>query len=701
MSAPTDPELRAVHVIPADTAFGRLECRDAVAGLTDRQKRYLLELTRADWAGAKITLLQSSPESADIFTTLHLAFSSRPIPEIVAAALELGLTEADVGAVMVYAAAVFCNLGNYRSFGHTKFVPDVPAQVMALFLGCAADHALPTIMRSWDRCRLMMYRLDPSDRQTGLVADGGRTSYLGSCTREDAEIVGRFLAREGLSAYNTRLSRSGGVLVVHVASVVEGLLACQEFEGRHISVKFGDYSALLKRVVGHLDAAIQHATPQQAKALERYRRSFVFGDHAAHVDGSAAWVEDRSPAVESYMGFIESYADPVGQRGEWEGFVACVNPERGRQFTELASRADVLLPRLPWPRALERPTIHIPDFTSLDVVAFGSSGVPAGINIPNYPDVREDVGYKNVALTNVIQAGDRASESRIPQFVCAADARLKRELGLAAFDVCVGIHELLGHGSGRLVMADAADGVRGTPHPLTGRPIDGPFYQPGETYQSVFGDVASSYEECRAEAAALVLSFEPEALEPFGFAAGAGANADAVADATYIVWLDMMLSGLRGMQMYRPDAGRWGQAHSQARYCLLRVALDAGVVGVAEVVGADGGPDLLLTMPRDALAGAGRAAMRRFILELQTHRSLADPAGIEMYRRWSEVPAEMLRLRDVVMARKRPRSMLVQPHVCEVDGTVEVVDFEPSARGLIESFVARYPDRDPELVRRE
>ena len=47
----------------------------------------------------------------------------------------------------------------------------------------------------------------------------------------------------------------------------------------------------------------------------------------------------------------------------------------------------------------------------------------------------------------------------------------------------VGIHELLGHGSGKLYEAGTLDAealvAAGTKHPLTGQPITGPFYAPG------------------------------------------------------------------------------------------------------------------------------------------------------------------------------------------------------------------------------
>jgi dipeptidyl-peptidase-3 len=49
---------------------------------------------------------------------------------------------------------------------------------------------------------------------------------------------------------------------------------------------------------------------------------------------------------------------------------------------------------------MEKETFLAPDFTTLEIIAFATNSCPLGINIPNYDDIRESEGFKNLFLNN-------------------------------------------------------------------------------------------------------------------------------------------------------------------------------------------------------------------------------------------------------------------------------------------------------------
>jgi dipeptidyl-peptidase-3 len=514
---------------------------------------------------------------------------------------------------------------------------------------------------------------------------------------------------------------------------------------------------LMGRVVAAIKEAIPHAANVEQEAMLRcYVESFDLGSIDAHKDASRHWIKDKGPAVESYIGFIESYRDPSGVRGEWEGFVSCVNREVSKKFQVLVDNAEDFLRKMPWPATFEKDQFLRPDFTSLEVLSFGSSGVPAGINIPNYDDIRQSFGFKNVSLGNVLAASYSVGDKPV-SFLRQADQATFKARKAEAFEVQVGIHELLGHGSGKLFFQGTPDiqALEGVLHPVTGEPITGPFYSKGATWDSTFGKIASSYEECRAECSGLYLCGQPDVLAVFGHGAEAAAasaaveqttvthtdgttlttitrgpiststvvhadgttlsitsrdageeeDANGLHDIAYVNWLLMARAGLTGLEFYTPETQGWRQAHMQARYVILRVLLEAGegLLSLVRTTGADGQPDVEVHLERSMIPTVGRKAIGEFLLKLQVHKSLADlEAGASMYGAYSEVPPEMVALRQIVMNRKEPRKLLVQPHMRADDssspGGVSLQTFAPTPQGMVQSFVERFPAADPELL---
>ncbi|CAG9762167.1 unnamed protein product [Ceutorhynchus assimilis] len=675
------------YVLPFDQPFVRLEIESAFNGLSQQEKLYAHHISRASWAGGLVTFLQTSPESGPIFVLLHKLFASEKATDFTGKALKAGFSDEEVKALYVYAGGVFANAGNYKGFGDTKIIPNIEQERLEKLL--EVSRVWLEIQPLWNKIKDSIYDLGPGKTYLGYHPQGLTTYLSKNITPEDTTKVQDWLKSRKIECYNTRLFKTeqNGKVLYEIRMASEEKKDPEIFEDGNVtySITYGDYSPLMGLVAKSLVDAEQYAANDTEKSmLQGYVSSFKTGSLDDHKKGSRFWIQDKAPAVETYIGFIETYRDPAGVRGEFEGFVAVVNREMTSKFTTLVTNAETFLKLLPWSKDFEKDTFLKPDFTSLDVLTFAGSGIPAGINIPNYDDIRQTEGFKNVSLGNVIPASYQQS---VTPFLTQEDAELLQKWRVPAFELQVGLHELLGHGSGKLLCKEA-DGQSNFPNnlidPLTGEPIAS-WYKPGDTYDTQFGPLSSSYEECRAEAVGLYLSLEPEVLKIFGHE---GSQAEEV---TYVNWLSLVWAGAgRGLELWEPGRG-WLQAHAQARYVLAKVLIQAGVVQVTQP--SEG--DLLVSMDRAALRGAGRCAIGSFLLKLQVYKATGNlEAAQKLYNQYSEVNEPWLSWRSIVLAKKQPRKIFVQANTYVENASVKVKEYEATAEGLIESWVDRFDNKE-------
>ncbi|KAK3996843.1 putative dipeptidyl-peptidase [Cladorrhinum sp. PSN332] len=697
------------YLADAPPSVVRLEIEKHFEALNDKQKRYAHFISQASLAGNRIVLRQVSPESENIYDfiiSLHKAAGG----DWKGLAQRVGVDEKGLAAFLEYSAQFLGNAGNYKSFGDSKFIPRCDESVFAALASSSHDaekyfKATGGAIFSADKPGLL---------HLGFTDEGHLTTYYPdspSITKGEIDAVAKWMQSKGLLPENTRLRKAdGGDFELLIASAVaaipaeggdigkdiEHVFSEGPLEGKTIKLVYGDYAKEMTAITEFSKKAAENADNEtQEKMHLAYAKSFEEGSLLAFKDSQRYWIRDQGPMVECNIGFIETYRDPAGVRGEWEGFAAVVNLERTQAFSKLVQSAPELIPLLPWSKEFEKDKFLSPDFTSLEVLTFCGSGIPAGINIPNYDDIRQQEGFKNVSLGNVLSA--KAPNEKIP-FISESDLAIYQKYRDAAFEVQVGLHELTGHGCGKLLQETSPgvynfDTANPPISPLTGKPVT-TWYKPGQTWGSVFGGLAGAYEECRAELVAMYLSCEFSALQIFGFGDGTTDIDGEAGDVLYASYLSMARAGLTSVEFWDPKAQKWGQPHCQARFAILKSFLEAEDDFCKLEYKNDDLSDLIIRLDRSKILTSGKKAVGDFLQKIHIYKSTADVEnGAKFFSDMSAVGLEYwgTKVRDVVLKNKQPRKVFVQAntYLDEATGKVTLKQYEPTLEGMIQSWADR------------
>ena len=256
---------------------------------------------------------------------------------------------------MEYAAQFLGNCGNYKGFGDSKFIPRLPPAALE-----ALASATPATKAAFEKASKTGGGIYETHEQSlmhlGYPGGGHMTTYYPdspTISQDEITAIGDLMEKKGLPLENTRLKKtSSGDFELLVASGVSSPPARDrdlgetnsweldgQLKGKKLTLVFGDHKEEMAKIAHSIKLAeLNAANDTQKKMLEAYALSFGAGSIEAFKESQRIWVKDQKPALETNIGFVETYRDPHGVRGEWEGFVALVCAKIQLPFNNLGQQ---------------------------------------------------------------------------------------------------------------------------------------------------------------------------------------------------------------------------------------------------------------------------------------------------------------------------------------------------------------------------
>ncbi|HVN07051.1 MAG TPA: hypothetical protein VMT86_21685 [Bryobacteraceae bacterium] len=254
----------------------------------------------------------------------------------------------------------------------------------------------------------------------------------------------------------------------------------------------GLYAGYLLRANNALYRARAYASPAQAKALTDLILYYQTGHPKDWIQFGIDWVQDN-PTVDFDNGFIEVYRDSRGAKGSSQSFVTVTDETFAERMRTLSDNAQYFEDHAPWLPQYKMQGVKPPVAKAVDaLIETGDFHVTTiGDNLPNENEVHEKYGSKSFMFTGSTHALEHATGFGPLEEFAASPEEIERgkKFGDEAEDLMTALHEVIGHGSGK----------------LSPKLTHEPSYYLKEYY--------STLEEARADLMALWNAFDPKLQE--------------------------------------------------------------------------------------------------------------------------------------------------------------------------------------------
>jgi dipeptidyl-peptidase III len=218
-------------------------------------------------------------------------------------------------------------------------------------------------------------------------------------------------------------------------------------------VPAGMYAPFLKKAVGYLEKARAYAEPGQAPVLEALVRYYETGNPADWIGFGVNWVQNN-PSVDFANGFIEVYRDARAAKGTSQSFVTITDEKLNQLMVKLASNAQYFEDHAPWLPQYKKQGVKPPLAKAVEtVIETGDFHVSTvGDNLPNENEIREKYGSKSFLFTGSSRTLRQGTgEGPLEEFAASPEEiAICRKYGEEASDMMTALHEVIGHGSGKL-----------------------------------------------------------------------------------------------------------------------------------------------------------------------------------------------------------------------------------------------------------